>query len=276
MEETDACDDASDAWCGGTCGADAAGAPRRNGRPSRSTSSCRSRPAAPPTCSGACWRSTCRRISASRSSWRTARARAAISAPALVAKAAPDGYTFLVGTVSTHAINPFLYSKLPLRHREGFPAGQPDRAAAEPPGGASEPAGEERRGADRLPESQSRQAVLRLVGRRHLDPSRRRAVQDQDRHHDDPCAVPLLRRHHEQPDRRPHQSRLRQRHARLAAGAGRPAARARGLVDRARADSRPTCRRSPTPSRASRRPPGMACSRRPGRRNRSSTRWRPR
>jgi tripartite-type tricarboxylate transporter receptor subunit TctC len=31
----------------------------------------------------------------------------------LVARAAPDGYTFLVGTVSTHAINPFLYSKLP-------------------------------------------------------------------------------------------------------------------------------------------------------------------
>src|SRR5258708_1214198 len=31
----------------------------------------------------------------------------------LVARAAPDGYTFLLGTVSTHAINPFLYSKLP-------------------------------------------------------------------------------------------------------------------------------------------------------------------
>ena len=31
----------------------------------------------------------------------------------LVARAAPDGYTFLDGTVSTHAINPFLYSKLP-------------------------------------------------------------------------------------------------------------------------------------------------------------------
>jgi tripartite-type tricarboxylate transporter receptor subunit TctC len=31
----------------------------------------------------------------------------------LVARAAPDGYTFLIGTVSTHAINPFLYSKLP-------------------------------------------------------------------------------------------------------------------------------------------------------------------
>ena len=32
---------------------------------------------------------------------------------AAVAKAAPDGYTFLVGTVSTHAINPVPYSKLP-------------------------------------------------------------------------------------------------------------------------------------------------------------------
>lgn len=32
---------------------------------------------------------------------------------AMVAKAAPDGSTFLVGTVSTHAINPFLYAKLP-------------------------------------------------------------------------------------------------------------------------------------------------------------------
>ena len=32
---------------------------------------------------------------------------------AAVAKAPPDGYTFLVGTVSTHAINPFIYSRLP-------------------------------------------------------------------------------------------------------------------------------------------------------------------
>jgi tripartite-type tricarboxylate transporter receptor subunit TctC len=31
----------------------------------------------------------------------------------LVARAAPDGTTFLVGTVSTHAINPFIYTKLP-------------------------------------------------------------------------------------------------------------------------------------------------------------------
>ena len=39
---------------------------------------------------------------------------------AAVAKAAPDGYTFLVGTVSTHAINPFLYFKLPYDTAKDF------------------------------------------------------------------------------------------------------------------------------------------------------------
>ena len=38
----------------------------------------------------------------------------------LVARAAPDGYTFLMGTVSTHAINPFLYSKLPYDTLKDF------------------------------------------------------------------------------------------------------------------------------------------------------------
>jgi hypothetical protein len=33
---------------------------------------------------------------------------------ALVAKAPPDGYTLVLGTVSTHAINPALYAKLPF------------------------------------------------------------------------------------------------------------------------------------------------------------------
>lgn len=39
---------------------------------------------------------------------------------AAVAKAAPDGYTLLLGTVSTHAINPYLYSKLPFDAQKDF------------------------------------------------------------------------------------------------------------------------------------------------------------
>ena len=37
-----------------------------------------------------------------------------------VAKAAPDGYTLLVGTVGTHAINSSLYSKMPYDHLKDF------------------------------------------------------------------------------------------------------------------------------------------------------------
>jgi len=38
----------------------------------------------------------------------------------LVAKSAPDGYTFLMGTVGTHAINPSLYAKMPYDHVKDF------------------------------------------------------------------------------------------------------------------------------------------------------------
>jgi tripartite-type tricarboxylate transporter receptor subunit TctC len=38
----------------------------------------------------------------------------------LVAKAAPDGYTLLMGTVGTHAINPSLYPKMPYDHVRDF------------------------------------------------------------------------------------------------------------------------------------------------------------
>jgi tripartite-type tricarboxylate transporter receptor subunit TctC len=37
-----------------------------------------------------------------------------------VAKAAPDGYTLLVGTVSTHAINPFLYKNIAYDTEKAF------------------------------------------------------------------------------------------------------------------------------------------------------------
>lgn len=38
----------------------------------------------------------------------------------VVAKAAPDGHTLLVGTVSTHAINPYLYKSLPYDTERDF------------------------------------------------------------------------------------------------------------------------------------------------------------
>ena len=39
---------------------------------------------------------------------------------ATVATAAPDGYTLVLGTVSTHGINPSLYPKMPYDHRKDF------------------------------------------------------------------------------------------------------------------------------------------------------------
>jgi tripartite-type tricarboxylate transporter receptor subunit TctC len=42
------------------------------------------------------------------------------SGAAEVAKSAPDGYTILMGTVGTHAINPSLYPKMPYDHVKDF------------------------------------------------------------------------------------------------------------------------------------------------------------
>ena len=41
---------------------------------------------------------------------------------ASVVSAPPDGYTLLLGTVSTHGINPSLYKKMPYDHRKDFVA----------------------------------------------------------------------------------------------------------------------------------------------------------
>ncbi|MFC3340783.1 tripartite tricarboxylate transporter substrate-binding protein, partial [Paracandidimonas soli] len=42
-----------------------------------------------------------------------------------VAKSAPDGYTLFLATAETHAINPYIYSKLPYDLNQGFVAVAP-------------------------------------------------------------------------------------------------------------------------------------------------------
>ena len=103
-----------------------------------------------------------------------------------IAKAPADGYHLLMATVSTHAINPHYYKKIPYDAAKDFaPVGQ---VGVTPIllGDASVASRERRQGRRRFGKSQSGQIHLRLV-RRRLDPSSlRRAVQDHGgraRHH---------------------------------------------------------------------------------------------
>ena len=79
---------------------------------SRSTSSCRSPPAAAATRSRACWRSACRSGSTTRWWWKTASAPAATSARTSCCNRQPDGYT-LLNMSSTYPIQAAV-SKLPF------------------------------------------------------------------------------------------------------------------------------------------------------------------
>ena len=83
-----------------------------------------------------------------------------------VAKAAPDGYTFLVGNHAVMSMLPHL-TRFPTTG-QGLRAGRAARDGAEHPGGASFRAGEQPQGADRLRQGQSRQGDLCVAGRRRV------------------------------------------------------------------------------------------------------------
>ena len=70
-------------------------------------------PAVRPICWRAFSRLTCRRIRPDRRGRDPRRAGGSIGTN-YVAKAAPDGYTLLLGTVSSIAVNAALYAKLPF------------------------------------------------------------------------------------------------------------------------------------------------------------------
>ena len=94
-----------------------------------------------------------------------------------VAKSAPDGYTLLMATVSTHAINPGLYSKMPYDPIRDFRAGLAGRRDADDACRAPVASCDRREKSRRAGQEQSRKIHLRLL-RRWLDPSSlRRAVQ---------------------------------------------------------------------------------------------------
>ena len=108
---------------------------------------------------------------------------------AQVARATPDGYTLGMGTVSTHAINPSLYKKLPYDPDTAFApvsliATLPNVLVVNPEIQAKS-----------VPEliellkAEPGGPHLRLLRTRHFAPSRSRAVRDQDRHQDDACAL---------------------------------------------------------------------------------------
>ena len=132
-----------------------------------------------------------------------------------VADAAPDGYTFVLGTVGTHAQSQTMYKK-PLYNAatdslRGADRRGPDRA--DHPQG---PAGEQSQGIHRLREGKPEQDAIRL-GRRGLsDPSRLRAAQlpNRGRH---TCPLSRHRPRDAGPPGRPHRLSLRDRQHRQAA-----------------------------------------------------------
>ena len=104
----------------------------------------------------------------------------------LVAKAAPDGYTLLMGTVGTHAINPSLYAKMPYDHVKDFApiilvAGVPNVLVVNPDAAGA------RRVAELIAYAKANPGKLNFAStrQRHVDPSVRRALQGDDRRADD-------------------------------------------------------------------------------------------
>ena len=76
----------------------------------------------------------------------------------VVAKSPPDGYTILMGALSTHAVNPSLYPKMPYDAVEGLRADHAGRDHAERARRQRVAAGQLGEGVHRLREGQSGQA----------------------------------------------------------------------------------------------------------------------
>ena len=209
---------------------------------------------------------------ASRSSSRTGPAPAATPAPALAAKAAPDGYTLVGGGSGPVAANIDALQGARLRPREGPGDDLAVRRLHHRRGGQQEAAGQFAQGTDRPRQGQSRQAELRLGRHRQLAASGRRIFRAGHRREAHPRALSQHRAVRARPDRRHGAARLpvvserrrpARRQGRDPAGGRRRQAHRRRCRTR-RPPPRPACRNTRSTA-------GSRCSRPPARRSRS---WR--
>ena len=146
----------------------------------------------------------------------------------LTAKAEPDGYTICMGPIGALAITRHMVAKLPYDIERDF---QPIALVARGHlllAAAPDAPFKTVRGADRLREEESRQAVERLIEQRLARPCRRRAVQVHERHRDRAHPVSRRRGGDQRPDRRARAADVREPELDRAACALRHGAGARG------------------------------------------------
>ena len=129
----------------------------------------------------------------------------------IAARSNPDGYTLVLGTIGPVAVNPSLYKKLPYDPVARLRPGRARGLRAERARRASVGAGEIGEGADRVCESESGQADLRLVRRRLRGPPRRRAFQHARGREDGARALQRRRAGDDRPGRRQSAAHLRDR-----------------------------------------------------------------
>ena len=178
-----------------------------------------------------------------------------------VAKAAPDGYTFLIGNTGTHAYNQSALQEAALQCRDRFPAGRAGVGIAAHPGRPQGPAGEQSPGVHRLHQGERKQDAVRLGRRRLRHASALRAVQPGDRSQRHARALSRRRPGDAGSDRRPHRLHVRHHPERRGAGQGGHRQRHRRDGGEARADH-PGSRhhRRAGPARASKRASGTPSS----------------
>ncbi len=145
----------------------------------------------------------------------------------LVAKSPPDGYTILMGALSTHAVNPSLYAKMPYDAVKDF---APITLVAVTPNvlvvNASLPVNSVKE-LIAYAKANPGKLVVRLGQQRQRRAPRRRAVQGRHRHRHRPRPVQGRRAGDAGAARRRHAVHVRQPRERDAAGQGRQAEGAR-------------------------------------------------